>query len=228
MKGSIYYQQLIMKIFLTLFKRFGLINHHGKQFLPGFLFFVILVLFPMVVKSKLAVETNNLRFDHYSTQQGLSNNKIHCILQDRKGWMWFGTSQGVCRFDGYRFTVFKHDSDDPTTLVGDLVRTIYEDHKGQIWIGTENGGLNKFNREKEFFEHFFFQNQLAVLNEVKVNSIQEDNEGNLLICSRTKLYKLGNENKLTEINPKNLLAIYMHYRFYSKSYTCSNNRIDRK
>src|SRR5665648_965095 len=63
---------------------------------------------------------NNLNFDFYSQENGLSNNLIHCILQDKKGWMWFGTSQGVCRFDGYKFTVFKNDPEDSTSLKGNL------------------------------------------------------------------------------------------------------------
>ena len=91
--------------------------------------FVITLIFLSIsfthfAKSIPIVEINNLSFDHYSIQQGLSNNKIHCILQDNKGWMWIGTSLGVCRFDGYNFTVFKHNSDDSTSLEGDLLRTI--------------------------------------------------------------------------------------------------------
>ncbi len=163
-------------------------------------------------KSIPTVEINNLSFDHYSIQQGLSNNKIHCILQDNKGWMWIGTSQGVCRFDGYHFTVFKHNSEDSTSLEGDLVRTIYEDHKGQLWIGTENGGLNKFNREKETFEHFFFHRDPAVLKNVKIISIQEDKDGNLWVCTRTNLYKIENEKKLIEIKPQIVLNPTEYYR----------------
>jgi ligand-binding sensor domain-containing protein len=113
--------------------------------------------------AKGAMVINNLNFDFYSQENGLSNNQIHCILQDKKGWMWFGTSQGVCRFDGYKFTVFKNNPDDSTSLKGNLVRTIFEDSKGQLWMGTENGGLNKFNREKEKFQHFFYHGIQAIL-----------------------------------------------------------------
>ena len=195
-----------------MFKRFGLPNNFGNHFLLTSVFLFISISLTAADKSDQAIGTNNLNFEHYSVPQGLSNNKIHCILQDRKGWMWFGTSQGVCRFDGYRFTVFKHDSEDSTSLVGDLVRTIFEDHKGQLWIGTENGGLNKFNREKEIFEHYFFHNQPALLKNVRISSIREDKEGNLWICSRTKLYKIENENKLIEIKPIGLLNSTEYYR----------------
>ena len=139
---------------LALVKRFGRQFSGRKRFL-GY-FFLLHAFFSLAPLESNAVEVvNNLSFDLYSQEHGLSNNQIHCVLQDSKGWMWIGTSQGVCRFDGYRFTVFKNDPDDATSLKGNLVRVIYEDSKGQLFIGTENGGLNKFDREKETFQHLF-------------------------------------------------------------------------
>ena len=196
----------------TLIKRYGRPHNCRRCFLSGFLFLSLSFSFIPLVKSNVNVEINNLSFDHYSSQQGLSNNKIHCILQDSKGWMWFGTSQGVCRFDGYHFTVFKFDSDDSTSLKGDLVRVIFEDHKGQLWIGTENGGLNKFNREKETFDHFFYHSTPALLKNASVTAIQEDKEGNLWIGTRANLYQMLNENKLKEIRPSNLPGFTEYFK----------------
>ncbi|MEI7420449.1 MAG: two-component regulator propeller domain-containing protein [Prolixibacteraceae bacterium] len=193
-----------MEFFYTLIKKIGSQVQCGKCVFSGFLLLFISLTFSSVLKSNPGVEINNLSFDYYSIQQGLSNNKIHCILQDKKGWIWFGTSQGICRFDGYRFTVFKHDTEDSTSLEGDLVRTIFEDHKGQLWVGTENGGLNKFNRGKETFDHFFSHHEPALLKNAKVTCIQDDREGNLWISTRTNLFKIGDENKLIEIRPSNL------------------------
>jgi len=165
------------------------------------LFFILFFL--QSVGSKGIELVNNLNFDFYSQENGLSNNQIHCTLQDKKGWMWFGTSQGVCRFDGYKFTVFKNDSEDSTTLKGNLVRTIFEDSKGQLWIGTENGGLNKFNRDKENFQHLFYSGSRAILKDATVTSVHEDLNGNLWIGTRTSLFRMENENSLIEINPSN-------------------------
>ena len=118
--------------------------------------FVCLLLASEASMSEGIEAVNNLNFDFYSQEHGLTSNQIHSILQDKKGWMWFGTSQGACRFDGYKFTVFKKRSlKIQPALKGNLVRAIFEDRKGQLWIGTENGGLNKFNREKESFQHLF-------------------------------------------------------------------------
>ena len=155
---------------------------------------------------------NNLSFDFYSQEHGLSNNQIHCIHQDKKGWMWFGTSQGACRFDGYKFTVFKNDPEDSTSLKGNLVRAICEDSKGQLWIGTEDGGLNKFNREKENFYHFFSSGKQAILKDVSVTSIEEDKVGNLWVGTETNLYLIKDEKTISEVHPVNLSAFTDYFR----------------
>ena len=175
------------------------------------LFFCLLFFFPLL-KSEAIDVVNNLSFDFYSQEQGLSNNQIHCILQDKKGFMWFGTSQGVCRFDGYRFTVFKNNPEDSSSLIGNLVRVIYEDRKGQIWIGTENGGLNKFNRDKENFEHLFAGKDQPVFRDVSVTSIIEDREGFLWVGTETQLYRIENEKTLTEVKPSNPPGFSAYFR----------------
>jgi ligand-binding sensor domain-containing protein len=126
--------------------------------------------------------------------------------------MWFGTSQGVCRFDGYRFTVFKNDSEDSASLKGNLVMAIFEDRKGQLWIGTGNGGLSKFNREKENFEHFFYSGDQAVLRDASVTSIHEDASGVLRIGTENQLFRIENENSLTEIKPANRSGFSQYFR----------------
>ncbi len=155
---------------------------------------------------------NNLSFDFYSQENGLSNNQIHSILQDKRGWMWFGTSQGACRFDGYKFTVFKNDPDDSTSLKGNLVRVIYEDRKGQLWFGTENGGLNKFDREKENFSHLFYSGKDMLLRDASVTSILEDNLSNLWIGTEQHLYFIKEEKSITEVKPSNLNRFVDYFR----------------
>lgn len=163
-------------------------------------------------RSEAIDAVNNLNFDFYSQEHGLSSNQIHSILQDKKGWMWFGTSQGACRFDGYKFTVFKNDAEDSTSLKGNLVRAIFEDRKGQLWIGTENGGLNKFNREKENFQHLFSSGNQTELKDASVTSIHEDQAGNLWVGTETHLYLIKGENSISEIKPTNLSVFSDYFR----------------
>ena len=169
----------------------------------------LVLLFCLILASKVSMSdgieaVNNLNFDFYSQEHGLSSNQIHSILQDKKGWMWFGTSQGACRFDGYKFTVFKNDADDSTSLKGNLVRAIFEDRKGQLWIGTENGGLNKFNREKENFQHLFSSGNQTQLKDASVTSIHEDKLGNLWVGTDSHLYLIKDETNISEIKPASL------------------------
>jgi signal transduction histidine kinase/ligand-binding sensor domain-containing protein/DNA-binding response OmpR family regulator len=176
-------------------------------------FFFFNVFLFLVFSSTAAVDKiNNLSFDFYSQEHGLSNNQIHCILQDKKGWMWFGTSQGVCRFDGYRFTVFKNDPEDSTSLKGNLVRAMIEDSKGQLWIGTENGGLNKFNREKEKFSQLFYSGKEAPLKDATVTAINEDAAGFLWVGTETQLFRIEKESSLTAVKPQNLHAFTQYFR----------------
>lgn len=186
-----------------------LVRKHSSK---GLLLLLCLLFFLPGLKSSGIDVVNNLNFDFYSQEHGLSNNQIHCILQDKKGWMWFATSQGVCRFDGYRFTVFKNDPEDSTSLKGNLVRAIFEDHKGQLWVGTENGGLNKFNREKENFQQLFYNKDQPKLRDASVTSIHEDAAGNLWIGTETQLFRIENENKITEIKPSNLPKFSEYFR----------------
>ncbi|MCX6236077.1 MAG: ATP-binding protein [Bacteroidia bacterium] len=178
-----------------------------------------LLFFLYASKSIGAEVVNNLNFDFYSQENGLSNNQIHCIHQDKKGWMWFGTSQGVCRFDGYKFTVFKNDPDDSTSLKGNLVRTIFEDRKGQLWFGTENGGLNKFNREKENFQQLFYSGDQPILKNATVTSINEDSSENLWVGTNAHLYLIENENKLSEIKPSNRNGFSEYFRVIQSDQT---------
>lgn len=173
----------------------------AKMFLRiGFLFLIIHSTILRVEASIIA--ENNLNFDFYSQEHGLPNNQVHCILQDRNGWMWFGTSQGVCRFDGYKFTVFKNDPDDPNSLRGTLVRTMFEDENGELWIGTENGGLNRFNRSKENFQHFYADSGEAYLKNATVTAIYKDQKGTTWIGTSTSLYRRETD-KLVKIVPAN-------------------------
>jgi Signal transduction histidine kinase len=146
-------------------------------------------------------KTNVLSFDYFSQMDGLPNNQIQCIYQDKKGWIWLGTSLGLSRFDGYRFVNFIHNPKDTSSLSGSLVRVIFEDRKGNLLVGTENGGLNIFDREKERFLHPYKNHPEFKSKEISVNTIKEDIEGNLFIGTDRNLLKIDNNGHLSKITP---------------------------
>ncbi|MEO6549241.1 MAG: two-component regulator propeller domain-containing protein [Ferruginibacter sp.] len=89
-------------------------------------------------------------FRHYQVENGLSNNATICSLQDNKGFLWFGTKDGLDRFDGYSFKVFRNSPDDSGTIGNNFIRSLYEDPNGILWAGTENG-LYQFDAVTEKF-----------------------------------------------------------------------------
>lgn len=139
------------------------------------------------------------RFDKITQENGLSSNHVLCIMQEEAGWMWIGTSLGLNRYDGYNFRVFKSDIDGLGTLRGELVRCIYEDRENHIWVGTELGGLNLFDRDKESFSHFTFEDP-SIDSIFSVNSIVAA-EGNRLFLGTNKGVAFLNEKNRLELFP---------------------------
>jgi ligand-binding sensor domain-containing protein/two-component sensor histidine kinase len=93
-------------------------------------------------------------FRQITIKEGLSQSSILAILQDKKGFMWFGTGNGLNKFDGYNFTVYLNDPYDSTSISDNGITSLYQDKEGYIWIGTINGILNKFDRTTETFKHY--------------------------------------------------------------------------
>ncbi|RAW00608.1 two-component regulator propeller domain-containing protein [Pseudochryseolinea flava] len=94
-----------------------------------------------------------IRLQQFSIENGLSQNTINTIYQDSRGYMWFGTQNGLNKFDGRNFTVYKNTSGDTTSLSNNDVYAIFEDHEKQLWIGTRSG-LSRYNRSRNTFSNY--------------------------------------------------------------------------
>ena len=92
----------------------------------------------LVSGSEVVITPSN-RFAHLTTEDGLSNNAVTTILQDRRGFMWIGTQDGLNRFDGYRFTIYRHNPKNSNSLSNNYIEDILEDRDGALWIATQNG-----------------------------------------------------------------------------------------
>lgn len=127
-------------------------------------------------------QQQNLKFEHLNSDQGLSQSNITCILQDSRGFMWFGTTDGLNKYDGYTFTVYRNDRTNQNSLSNNLITDMVEDPTGNLWIATGGGGLNKFQRGSEKFTRYTHntdnQHSIAADN---VISLLQDNQGNLWI-----------------------------------------------
>lgn len=102
------------------------------------------------VISGLVVNCQPYYFRHYQVENGLSNNAVICSLQDKKGFLWFGTKDGLNRFDGYSFKIFRSIPNDTSSIGSNFIRSLHEDYNGTLWVATERG-LYKYNADKESF-----------------------------------------------------------------------------
>ncbi len=123
-----------------------------------------------------------IKFSRFSTNNGLSQSNVTCILQDKTGFLWFGTQNGLNRYDGYQFTVYHNDPKDTTSLSNNYIKSIAEDADGRLWIGTWGGGLNRFDPEKGTFTCYAHDpRRPGGLTDNFVNCVRADNKGNLWI-----------------------------------------------
>lgn len=99
-------------------------------------------------------QMSNLSFEQLTKEQGLSQNSGHAILQDSQGYMWFGTDNGLNKYNGYEMTIFQHDPEDSTTISGNNISTLYEDSQGNLWVGMTGAGINRFNRDLHSFTYY--------------------------------------------------------------------------
>ena len=142
------------------------------------LYFLLLFLLPSIAFA----QRQQFKFNHIETSAGLSESNVHCILQDSKGFMWFGTEDGLDKYDGYKITVYKNDPTNKNTISNNKIIDIIEDANGDLWIATWGGGLNKYDRSKDAFTHFMNdpKNPNSISNDF-LNHLALDDNGNIWI-----------------------------------------------
>jgi len=123
-----------------------------------------------------------LRFDYLSIEQGLSQSSVRVIFQDSIGFLWLGTEDGLNRYDGYNFKIFKPDPDLEDSLSDRVITAIVEDKDGYLWIGTQQGGLNRYDPRTEKFTHFRTDKEnTSSISDDHINVLYVDGSNNLWI-----------------------------------------------
>lgn len=115
-----------------------------------------------------------------TSHNGLPQDHIFCLLQDRQGFLWLGMETGLARYDGYTFKVYQHDPDNPHSISSNIVKAIHQDRQGQLWIGTDGGGICRFDPGSERFHAFQHDpDDPQSLSGNRVYSIAGDAAGNI-------------------------------------------------
>ncbi len=156
------------------------------------LIIVSIFIFPLKFAFAQTYEYKNLTFQHLSIEHGLSQITVHSILEDNKGFLWFGTEDGLNRYDGYEFVVYRNNPNDPNSISDNFVWSIFEDSEKNIWVGTNNGGLNKYDYSTNSFTTYL-NNSKSGENNIRV--IYEDSKQNLWVGSNSAgIFKLDRNN----------------------------------
>ncbi len=129
----------------------------------------------------LKAQSGKIKFESFTVDQGLSQSNINCILQDKKGFIWFGTNGGLNRFDGSEFKIFVHNAENSNSISNNIINHLFEDKDGLLWISTQNG-LNVYNKTLEKFSVFKPEkNNPNSLSNNHITCTVQDNFGNYWI-----------------------------------------------
>jgi ligand-binding sensor domain-containing protein len=137
----------------------------------------------LLLAQQVHAQTSPFRFDHYTIKDGLSQSQAYSIFQDSFGYIWIGTQDGLNRFDGNEFRVFKNDPFDSTTLTHNWVWTVQEDNEGNIWAGTFQGLCKYIRKENRFIQYYHKLHDSTSISGNRPNYILKDKKVRLWISS---------------------------------------------
>jgi ligand-binding sensor domain-containing protein len=165
-----------------------------------------------------ALYSQKLYFEQLSTRQGLPSNMVNCIVQDNKGFLWFGTGAGLTRYDGYTFKTFQHDPENDKTISNNYIVGMVIDKDGRFWIATSYG-LNKFEPSTELFTRYFHDsNQEQTLASNEMWYIFLGKTDNLLISTNKGLSLFDIKNETFKSYPNKTSS---PYKIRSQSVACA-------
>ena len=151
--------------------------------ITSLILYLLLIFAGKLLSQPLSVSTETL-----TSKDGLSENSIVKIFQDSRQFLWFGTFDGVNRYDGFNFKVYKTILEDTTTISGQHFGTICEDRDGNLWFGSEGGGLNKYDRNTETFKRYMHdQNKKNSIISNYVHDLHIDKNGIIWIATESGL-----------------------------------------
>jgi signal transduction histidine kinase/ligand-binding sensor domain-containing protein/DNA-binding response OmpR family regulator len=149
------------------------LKYERKLFWGVFLFLLAFSAFNICAQEEIY-------FEKLTADDGLSQMTVTAIFQDSKGFLWFGTRDGLNRYDGYNFEVFRNIENSSNSICNNDINAIAEDQNGFIWVGTQNG-LSKYNYTSDDFENFSRSNDSTGLSHQKVSSLLIDRKGRIWI-----------------------------------------------
>jgi ligand-binding sensor domain-containing protein/GGDEF domain-containing protein len=177
-----------------------------------------LFLFLLFLSCASSVAQEVKLFKNFGINNPMSYKFVRTIDQDKDGFMWFGTSEGLDRFDGHQFLSFRHDSSVPNSLSSSVISHILIDKQQRLWVGTFGGGLNLFREKTQDFLHFTTKSEGLFLTNDTVNTVLEDSSGKIWV---------GTDNGLNILEHQDGKWLVKHiYQELGNPNTLSHNTIN--
>ena len=170
--------------------------------LKKYCLFLILIIIPLLAGAQI-------RFEHITSQEGLSQSTVLKIYQDRKQFLWIATTDGLNRYDGKNFTVFRHDFQDSLSLSNNDVNGLFEDSKGHFWVGTRAGGINLYNPRNEKFSHYTKADDGSDISQFSIRNFTERNDTLWVTAFQEGILTKNPNNFILSIDLKSL-AIHLY------------------
>jgi len=179
-----------------------------RQFIQYIIFFICIIF----CLPNLYGQQNLENFAVIGLENGLSHGTVSCILQDKLGFIWIGTNNGLNKYDGYEFKIYTENHENSESITGNMIHCLYESKDGMLWIGTDKG-LNTYDVVTGKFQFLNQNTQDTLLGKMPVRTILEDKRGNIWIGTDDRLCKIDRKNNHIEIfrpNNKSLGITALH------------------
>ncbi|GAB3700363.1 two-component regulator propeller domain-containing protein [Spirosoma flavus] len=196
------------------------------SFTKTILFFSLWAVYSFSLRSVAVGQSEIQTFSHLSVEEGLSQSSVYAIAQDAKGFMWFGTRDGLNRFDSHRVVVYNTQESRKNTLPSNTINGLLVDKKGQLWVGTSRG-LSRYRPLQDDFERISFaDSRVATLPDSNITSLFEDHQQHIWVGTLHGLYRLDPKNlnryqpiKLLTQNPLDLPKAYIRTIYQDREHT---------
>ncbi|MGH9870414.1 MAG: sensor histidine kinase [Candidatus Polarisedimenticolia bacterium] len=152
---------------------------------------ILTILATLLAAPAVGMPSRDPHFEHIGSESGPPFSVVTALHQDRVGFVWIGSRDGLTFYDGHTYTTFEHDPSDPSSLSDDVIRTIHEDSRGHVWIGTNSGGLNRLERGSGKFQRFRHDSaDPRSLSHDSVYAVVEDRDGKVWVGTQRGLNRL--------------------------------------
>jgi ligand-binding sensor domain-containing protein/serine phosphatase RsbU (regulator of sigma subunit) len=156
---------------------------------------ILFLIFSTIFLTEISSQSSQIKFTRINIDDGLSLSSVYSGLQDSKGFLWFGTEDGLNRFDGFKFTIFRPQTSDTNTLSHKWIDAIYEDKFNYLWIITKQG-INKYNPQTETFRRYLTNNRSS--NSNTLTCYYEDLDSIIWVGSQKGAFRYNREKDIFE------------------------------